>query len=553
MKKITTLIATLALTLGFTACEDVPAPYEVKAPVPTVSLFEADFAGGDACGFTFKNVSQGSLSYVWKVETYNGSSYLKASAFNGAPVASESWAVSPAIDLSDSHTASLSFMHAINKIEAAEIPSNMTLWASADYAGDVNTATWKQLTIPAYPDGTNWNFIPSGAIDLKDFCGKSNVTLGFKYISSNTVAGTWEVNAIKIKGDGTPTTSEPGNPDNPENPGNPDTPVDPNASLIANGDFEQWDGNQPLNWKSACTASSATLSQSTEAHGGSYAVKLAQGGSQNKRLAYKELNLKAGSYTIAFWAKGAQARAGYVPVKDGTAGTYTYGGYVDCADWTQVTYNFDLSETTTVCLLVMNPKTNDAQGYTATDLLVDDFTLTTTNGGIADGGSGNEPEQPGQGGDVIFSEDFSAGLGAFTVDNVILPAGTESIWRADVTYQNANASAFIGGVSYKSEARLISPVIDLTGKTAASLSFEHTINKGDIGKMTSENTLWAREEGGAWKQVTITTYPAGNNWTYVQNTSSLSAYAGKKMQFSFLYKSEDGSSSNWQIKNLKVQ
>ena len=157
----------------------------------------------------------------------------------------------------------------------------------------------------------------------------------------------------------------------------PPTPGPGSLTDFANGDFETWEGDLPTGWKSSTTASSATLHKSTDAHGGSYSV-MVEGASANKRLAYRELTLEAGDYTITFYAKGesgnsaASARPGYVPVTDGKVGTYAYGDYtndITDAEWVQVTHSFTLTATTTVNFVIMNPKN-------CGNLLIDDFTIS---------------------------------------------------------------------------------------------------------------------------------------------------------------------------------
>ena len=171
----------------------------------------------------------------------------------------------------------------------------------------------------------------------------------------------------------------------------PPSPTPSGNSLLSNGDFETWEGDQPAAWKSASSASNATLSKSTDAHGGNYAVLVAGNETQNKRLASIEITLKAGTYTFAFYAKAttanaAQVRPGYVPITD-KVGSYSYGSYasINNTEWTLVSHEFTLDATATVCLVVMNPKSSDYA--TAQDVLIDDATLTTANGGLADGGN----------------------------------------------------------------------------------------------------------------------------------------------------------------------
>lgn len=149
---------------------------------------------------------------------------------------------------------------------------------------------------------------------------------------------------------------------------------------LTNPGFETWANDLPTGWKSASTASSATLVQSTDAHTGSYSCTIKGDEGNNKRLASQEMTLAAGDYTLTFWVKpttedAVQVRPGYVPVTDGTAGSYKYGDYVTLTSgWQQVTYTFSLTAETTICLVVMNPKkSNYSSGK---DVLVDDFVLT---------------------------------------------------------------------------------------------------------------------------------------------------------------------------------
>lgn len=192
------------------------------------------------------------------------------------------------------------------------------------------------------------------------------------------------------------------------------------TNLVENGGFEAWEGSVPTNWKTTSTAGNATLAQSTDAHSGSYAVLVKTGGEKaNKRIGYKEIALKAGTYNVEFYAKGGEARPGYVPVTDGAVGSYVYGEYSKLAadSWTKVDYSFTLEANTTVSLVIMNPK---GKG----DLTVDDYSLTTTDGGLA---GGDQPSTP----DVK------------TVDNIAafkaLADGTTAVLKLDnavVLYKN---------------------------------------------------------------------------------------------------------------------
>lgn len=185
---------------------------------------------------------------------------------------------------------------------------------------------------------------------IKDYNGKPEID------KNNTL--------ISVTGEGTSTGGETGG--------------GTGVSAFTNGDFETWADGLPTNWKSASTASSATLTQSTDAHGGKYSVLVAGTTSGNKRLGYTEMTLSAGTYTMKFYAKAATAGGGavapgYVPVVSGKVGTYVYGSYVNdlsTSTWSEVSYTFTLAAESTICLVVNNSKTPGM------NVLVDDFTLS---------------------------------------------------------------------------------------------------------------------------------------------------------------------------------
>ena len=159
------------------------------------------------------------------------------------------------------------------------------------------------------------------------------------------------------------------------------------TELLENGGFETWKDGVATNWQSSNTASSAKVSQSTDARTGEFAVFVKGETKSNKRLAYKELGLKAGTYKMSFYAKGGQVRPGYAISVNGSIdgqNGYKYGSYaaLSATEWTLVKHEFTLEAPTTVNIVVMNPKDNNNKGYKATDAIIDDFSLTTTDGGI---------------------------------------------------------------------------------------------------------------------------------------------------------------------------
>jgi len=177
---------------------------------------------------------------------------------------------------------------------------------------------------------------------------------------------------VSIEGGSTPVT-----PPEPQ-------PGDETSETGTNGNFESWTGSQPDNWDTAAEgtgAGNATLEQSTDAHSGNNAVKVQGSTAGNRRLAYKPLQLAAGTYVVKFYAKaladGGSLRSGFVPVAGGKAdsGKYSYmTGYFDnvpTTEWILCEANLTIGAAGTYCFVVMNQKKSPA-----VDILIDDFTVT---------------------------------------------------------------------------------------------------------------------------------------------------------------------------------
>ena len=157
---------------------------------------------------------------------------------------------------------------------------------------------------------------------------------------------------------------------------------DPNPGEVAtgeNGGFETWTDSKPTNWNTN-SAGNASLTKSEDAHSGKYSVQVAGTSSANKRLGYKEMSLKAGKYTIKFYAKAATATGasvcpGHVAVNDGTVDSQNYNytkQYVNVTntEWTLVEQEMTIEKDGTYSIVIMNAKKPGAA------VLIDDFTFS---------------------------------------------------------------------------------------------------------------------------------------------------------------------------------
>ena len=167
-------------------------------------------------------------------------------------------------------------------------------------------------------------------------------------------------------------------------------------------------------------------------------------------------------------------------------------------------------------------------------------------------GGGTEPGEE----KVLLDESFATNQGAFTIDNKVMPSELTYVWNHDDRNGGyMKASAHINKpteVDYATESWLISPELDLTTATTATLTFDHAVNFAK--DMQTQQTLWVKEVGTEnWQQVTIATYPAGNSWDFISSGNiDLSAQKGKKVQLGFKYVSTDQGAATWEIKNVKV-
>lgn len=245
----------------------------------TVVLDESFATGQGSFTIDNKQLPNGEGSFVWNLGSFNDDKFMKASAYiGGTKYASESWLVSPLVDLSQATTATLTFDHAHNYAGTTE--EEFTLWAT-----ETSADNWQQLTIDKYGSGFKFT---TATIDLSAYAGKT-IKFAFKYVSTTDAAGTWEIKNVKViangKGGGTI---------------DPEPEPEPGINLLTNPGFEDWTSKLPTAWDNATYNTGEIVKETSIKHGGNNSLRQTSASGTNK--IQQEVAITAGKkYRISYW------------------------------------------------------------------------------------------------------------------------------------------------------------------------------------------------------------------------------------------------------------
>ncbi|HPL76344.1 MAG TPA: DUF6359 domain-containing protein [Paludibacteraceae bacterium] len=494
MKKFNSKIVFTALAVLLTAsCTNVEDVYIEK---PTSDVIYSETFQNGLGDFKAVNVFG---DQVW---TYNSSGYAIMTGYaNSTNYANEDWLISPEIDLTNIASAYFSFDYVMRY---SNDPANdATVWVLADHAYSPDTlpnvSQWVKLDLKPFVDPGSWTFSNSNDISLNDFVGKK-IRIAFRYISSATKAGTWEIKNFTVK-KGTAKVVE-------SNDGSEEKPFtvkeaiqnQAGASAWVKGYIVGyiWSGTQNNYVFSADTCTQATniILADTNDLSALYvskilAVQLPAG------VVRDSLNLKDhkdkfgknvtlyGSLTKYFGIGGLKS-VSYYKLEDGTSG-------------------------------------------------------------------GTKPVK------AIFSETFANSKGDFTIVDVTKVSVLPNIWAHDASYKCMKATAYVNSTNtnYESESWLISPTINLSGVTNPVMVFDYVTRyfanpATDATIQVSENYQGGDPRSTTWTQIP---YPFTNmsSWTFVTtNPIDLSAFANKNIRIAFKYTSTSTKAGTWEIKNLVI-
>ena len=388
------------------------------------------------------------------------------------------------------------------------INDEITVWASTDYTwgDDPTNANWAQVHASLTP-GSNWNDFVTTEIALTEYVGQT-VTFAVKYTSTDTKAGTLEIQSITIEEGSGVIPPEPPTPG--EGSGTFDDPYNVAAGI-------ELQSEEPIAW----------------VHG--FIVGAVKSGSTS-----------VSSNADINWSAPFDLATNVVIADD-----------VTCHEISQcIIVNLPAGKPLRVEVNLMDHPDNLGKHLAVLGKLRRYFAqagLRDSNGTLADFVlEGMTPPTPGT---EIFSETFASGQGDFTIQDVFMPSELTYVWQHAPSYSCMKASAYVSGQNYATESWLVSPTIDLSNVSAATLKFDQAVNYASPdGLSVMVSTNYAGEVlQCTWTELNLSQWPAGTNWTFINSTADLSQYVGQRVTIGFKYTSNSNASATWEVKNFVVE
>lgn len=453
-------------------------------------------------GFKVHNVSDGGApGAIW---TYDSKyKYWKATGYiKGKNYATESYLISPEIDLTAANNPQLSFDAALNYLKGADASAVLGVKVSKDYTGDYATATWENVEVPNWPAGNSWDMVNTGDIDLSKFKGEK-IHIALKYTSTDKGGTTWEMN-----------------------------------NFLVEEKNDYWDvslykeilDNDVVETRSLAATRATTVSPTASA------LYVYDG--ENKT--WKPYTLKEAKLLVAEPALYESLGADMIEKPEAVLPTYLKQKYPYAAvgDMVAVVYNkkadtpvvaeYTLGEDwteTTSCKLVTTTFTQDAEGISVEA-------------------------------SMYLNETFKKDMGSFTIQDVFLN-DVNWVWKLD-SYGYMKASAYANKANHAAESWLVSPVMNFKKSKAPELLFDHACRFRTETPSDNLNVMVSTDysddvKTATWTALTVENWTDGTKWDFISNKIDLSAYNGQKVTIAFKYVSTDNVAPTWEVQNVIVR
>lgn len=477
-----------------------PQPGGEVQNIPYTQSFTAEF--GTYMTYDLLGAQTWEIDYsTAKMTGYVGGSYY----------ANEDWLISSPVAITGVNDAKMTMVYIGRYF--TNINDEVTVWASTNYTWgtDPASASWTQVAA-TLSEGSNWNDFLTAEISLTQWVGQT-VTIAVKYTSTDSKAGTMEIQSITIQ-EGSGVTPPPGpDPGQGEGSGTADDPYNVAAGISLQSE-------QPTAWVQGYIVGAVRNGLSTV--------------TSNDDVIW---SIPVDSYTNVVIADDASCREISQCIIVNLPSGKPLRTQVNLYD-NPGNYGKLLAVLGKLRTYFGQAGLRDSGGTEA------DFVL--------EGGTPTPPPGPGT---TIFSETFETGQGAFTIYDLVLPEGLTYVWSHAPSYKCMKASAYVSQ-AYAAESWLVSPIISLDSVASATLKFEQAVNyaspQGALSMMISTN-FSGDVNAATWTELSLDQWPAGNNWTFVTSTADLSSYVGRGVTIAFKYLSSTSASATWEVKNFVVE
>ena len=424
--------------------------------------------------------------------------------------ANEDWLISSPVAVTGVEHAKMTMVYIGRYF--GNINNEVTIWASTDYNYGDNpaSATWTQVP-STLKESNSWSNFVTTEISLDDHIGQT-VTLAVKYLSTDSTAGTVEIQSITVQegqaGGDTPTPPTPG-------PGGGSGTAD-DPYNVASGIALQ--GQEIVGWVQGYIVGAARNGLST-----------------------------VSSNDDVIWSAPFDSYTNVLIADDPTCNEISLCVIVNLPSGKPLRSQVNLFDNPDNLgkTLAVNGKLRTYFGQAG---LRDSG--GTENDFVLEGGTPTPPTP----GTTIFSESFANGQGSFTIQDVVLPEGLTYVWAHNSQYSCMKASAFVSGQAYATESWLVSPRIDMSNVSTATLSFNQALNYANsngLAVMVS-SSYTGDVTTTDWNELDLSAWPAGNNWTFIASTADLTPYVGQTVNIAFKYTSTSSASATWEVKNVVV-
>ena len=423
--------------------------------------------------------------------------------------ANEDWLISSPVSITGVSDAKMTMSYIGRYFNS--INEEVTIWASTNYTwgSDPNMASW--TPVPAVlVEGSNWSDFITVELSLTEYVGQT-ITVAVKYTSTDSKAGTMEIQSITIEEGSGVTPPTPPTPGQGEGSGTADDPYNVAAGIGLQSE-------EPIAW----------------VHG--YIVGAVKSGLSSV-TSNADIN----------WSAPFDLATNVVIADD-----------VTCREISQcIIVNLPAGKPLRTQVNLMDNPDNLGKHLAVNGKLRKYF----GQAGLRDSG-GTEADfvleggvTPPPSGQEIFSESFASGQGEFTIQDTFLPQELSYVWQHDSQYSCMKASAYVNQ-AYAAESWLVSPAIDLSNVSSAMLKFDQAVNHASPSGVLS--VMISADYAGEvlqcnWIELNLSQWPAGNNWTFINSTADLSQFVGQRVTIAFKYTSNTNASATWEVKNFVVE